>query len=96
MVTPLSVALLMPWMAAPAALVRLPPLIVEPSMTTEEEASALEIVPPALLTVVSKIWSVHPLGSAQRAAVGHVPGLDGSASTIVSVPPPVASRVPCW
>ena len=52
MVTPLSVVPLTPWIAAPLAAVRLPPLIVASLRMTDEELS-VEIVPPELLTVVA-------------------------------------------
>ena len=47
MVTPLRVVLLMPWITAPLAVVRLPPLIVELLRMTVDEPS-VEMVPPGV------------------------------------------------
>ena len=85
----------MPWMAAPAALVRLPPLIVEPLMTTEEEASALEIVPPALFTGVLEICrTCTPLEALIVPLLVNVPWTSLPERSMISVPPPVACIVP--
>src|SRR5208282_2695600 len=60
MVTPSREELAIAWISAPLALVRLPPMIAEPLIMTDDEEPPVEMVPLVLVTTELWKYSVPP------------------------------------